>query len=122
MIFKNTNQLQSGSIVWVSVSPPRGERKLRPLVVITRDEEIVLDAKIVGVAITSTFEQPAPDRMVELPWSARGHPVTRLSRRSAAVCDWLVTFRPSDVTQIKGYVPLARLLAIREKVSELADE
>ena len=114
----SSQQLRQGSIVWARVSGRPGKVKLRPLVVITATDEIVLDAPIVGVAITSTFPEPSPAQYVTLPWSADRHPATGLARRSAAVCNWLVELQPSDIEEIKGFVPTRYLLDILERVRE----
>ena len=93
--------------------------KRRPLVIVTATNEMLLDAPIVGVAVTTTYPDPPPREFVELPWSRLRHPATRLSARSAARCDWLVELRPSQVTEIKGYVPTKTLLEILERVADL---
>ena len=111
-------KLQQGTIVWAEVSH-RGIKKKRPLVVITDTEEIVMDCEICAVAITTTYEDPPPDTHIELPWYRQRHPMTGLSRRSAAVCDWLVSLRPGDVIEVKGQVPSKKLLDIINRVREL---
>jgi len=110
--------LRIGAIVWAAIADPRGAVKVRPVVVATRTDEILLDQEWVGVAVTTTFGEPPPDSHVELPWDPIGHPATRLRRRSAAVCDWLVRLRASDVKSVEGYVPGRILLRIVNKVAE----
>lgn len=85
----------------------------------TATSDIVLDQPVAAVAVTTTFPRPTPSNMVDLPWHPRGHPATRLARRSAAVCNWLVELTPSQVRERKGYVPQKTLLAIVERVQEL---
>lgn len=105
--------------MWASIPDPRGgNTKLRPIVIVTDTSEIVLDAEIVGVAITTTYPQPPDRRHVELPWARHRHPATGLARRSAAVCDWLVKLRPSQVLEIKGYVPQLALLEVLCRIRE----
>jgi hypothetical protein len=94
-------------------------KKERPLVVITDTDEIVMDNEICAVAITTTYEDPPPDTHIELPWFRHRHSVTGLSRRSAAVCNWLVRVRPGDIVEIKGRVPSTILLDIINRVREL---
>jgi len=112
-------KLAQGAIIWANVSDPRGYVKRHPLVIITDSTEIVLDRPFVGVAVTTTYPDPPTIRHVELPWSPRGHPATRLARRSAAVCDWLVELRASQVEEIKGFIPTKTLIQILERVRAL---
>jgi hypothetical protein len=112
-------KLQQGSIVWATVPDPTGTPKTRPLVIITATNEIVLDAPIVGAAITATFPDPPPDTHIELPWHPRRHQATQLAKRSAAVCKWLVTLRPSEIEEIKGFVPTKTMVEIMRKVTKL---
>lgn len=84
--------------------------------VVTATDQILLNAQIVGVAITCSFRNPPPENCVLLPWQRSNHPATGLARRSAAVCDWLVTLTPSDIEKIEGYVPRRYLLEILRKL------
>ena len=113
------DQLAQGSIVWARIPDPRGLIKRRPVVILTDAGEIVLNGPIVGVAVTTSFPDPPPRIYVELPCHSRGHPATRLTRRSAAVCNWLVQLQPSDVEEIKGVVPTQTMLSIVNRVREL---
>lgn len=113
-------QIAQGSVVWAEVADKNGFRKRRPVVIITATGEILLNAPIVAAAITTSYAEPPPPNVVELPWTHYGHPATGLRQRSAAVCDWLVTLLPGDVQEIKGYVPTKRLLQVIEKVKTLA--
>lgn len=112
-------QPAQGSIVWADVADPRGQVKRRPLVIVTASDELILDAPLVCAAITTTFPEPPPRAYVELPWYSRGHPATRLRRRSAVACHWLVPLKPSDIVETKGYVPTRVLIEILERIREL---
>ena len=114
------DKLRQGAIVWAEVSH-RGTKKKRPLVVITGTEEIVMDGEICAVTITTTYVDPPPDTHIELPWFRERHGMTGLSRRSAAVCNWLVSLRLGDVIEVKGQVPSRILLDIINRVRELND-
>jgi mRNA-degrading endonuclease toxin of MazEF toxin-antitoxin module len=113
-----TEQLCQGSIVWGAAPDPKGNTKIRPLVVITATNEILLDGPVVAVAITTTYPKSVPHTHVELPWAPHRHPTTMLAKRSAAVCDWLVELRPSQVVEIKGYVPTKTMFEIVKRTSE----
>ncbi len=109
-------QLEQGALVQARVPCPRGKTKKRPVIILTRTQEIVFDEPLVAVAVTTTFPDPAPDTHVELPWHPQRHPATQLCRRSAAVCNWLVPLRPSEIIEVRGYVPSKWLLTIIERV------
>jgi mRNA-degrading endonuclease toxin of MazEF toxin-antitoxin module len=113
---RDAGRLEQGQIVWAEVLDRAGNPKKRPLVIVTSTDEIVLDTPIVAVAISTTFPDPAPDDHVELPWHSRAHPATRLARRSAAVCTWLVELRSSDIKEVKGFVPTATLLEVLKRL------
>lgn len=112
--------LRQGSIVWATAISPRGEVKDRPMIVLNRSSEIFMDLPLVCVAISTSFWDDG-HRCVKLPWSRQAHSSTGLRRRSAAVCDWLVTIRPSDVKSIKGFVPTRLMLEIIRKVNVLTN-
>src|SRR6266540_843287 len=99
-------------IVWITASDPRGNAKRRPVVIVTADHQIAVGRQIVGVAVTTTFPDPPPADHVPLPWDPTRRSVTRLRRRSAAVCTWLVPFEPDAVDEIGGHVPAGTLLQI----------
>lgn len=116
----HSNPVEQGSIVWASVTDRNGHSKRRPVVVVTSTDDILMDASIVGVAITSTLPEEVPHTYIELPWSHLRHPTTGLYKRSAAVCNWLVSFKVSDVVQSGTWkVPLATLDKIIDKVCEI---
>src|SRR5437870_4372201 len=92
--------------------------KLRPAIIITEDSEISPDADLVVMAITTTFTDPPPEFCVPLPWYPRGHPVTRLQQRSAAVVNWLSSIRASDVVGYGGEVPAKTMRVIRAKLDQ----
>ena len=93
--------------------------KRRPLIIITSTSEIMLDGPVLAVAVTTTFPNPTPRSCVELPWYRNGHPATGFARRCAAVCNWLVSLRPSQVDEIKGYLPSRWLSLVIDRVHEL---
>lgn len=114
--------LRQGAIVWIEVPDPRGHLKRRPVVVITPSDEIVLDGEVVGVAVTTSVGEKPPPSFVLMPWTPQGHPATGFRRPCAAVCNWLVGFRPSDVGSIEGYVPRKLLTVLVRRVQESASD
>lgn len=105
---KHRRDVRQGRIVSAWIADKNGYEKLRPAVILNNNEDIQRDRLIVA-AVTTTFPNPPPPNVVPLPWHPAGHPVTRLTRRSGVVCDWLVTIRPDEINTFSGDVP-AKLL------------
>ena len=80
-----------GRIIYTWIEDHRGYGKLRPALVLTRDELLQTGAELIVAAITTTFPKPPPRNHVELPWHPRGIAATRLTARSAVVLNWPVT-------------------------------
>ena len=98
--------LQQGSIVWAELDDPQGRNpKQRPAIVLTPTSEISPDCELVLVAVTSTFDEPLPDNVVELPWDNNRHQVTKLRKRCIAVCDWLAIVKFEDILEVAGRTP-----------------
>jgi mRNA-degrading endonuclease toxin of MazEF toxin-antitoxin module len=111
-------KVDRGSIVFVRVLDPRDKNaKIRPVVILTSATELGDADPHLAVAITSTLPQPLPNDHVELPWHAQKHPRTGLTKRSAAVCSWLLEVMGEDVIRIGGRVPDDKLLEILEKTA-----
>lgn len=113
-------RLQQGSIIWATVADSAGRNaKRRPAVVVTPTAEIKAGEPMVAVAATSSFDASLPPNLVELPWHRSRHPRTGLSRRCAAVCDWLLEIDPSRVEAIGGVVPSAVLAEILARLPSI---
>jgi len=108
--------IHQGSIVWVTMKDRRGFNKRRPGVVLTADDEILLDGPVVVAAITTTYGDPPPQNVVELPWSRQGITRTGLRRRSAVVCDWLIDAAISDLDDTGHFVPTRYLIEILNRL------
>ena len=82
--------LVQGQIVQAEVCDPEGgNRKRRPLVIVTATSEISDQEPLVAVAVTSRFREPLQDDEVLLPWHPAGNVVRSsesLAWRSAAGC------------------------------------
>lgn len=114
--------LAQGSIVWAKVQAPDGSTKQRPLVIVTRTDQITDDRSFVAVAVTTSFPSTTTADYVELPWDSRRHPTTGLRKRSAAACRWLTELRRTDVLEIAGFVPTQTMLAIEKAIRRLHGE
>jgi len=117
---KRVPDLRRGRIVWARVKDPRGQEKLRPALILTPTDEIADESPLVLMAITTTFVDPPPDGHVELPWTARGHKITWLKRRSAAVVTWLVEATTDSIEELGGEVPKKHLAFIDLKLAKLS--
>ena len=112
--------LQQGRIVWVEIHDPAGRNpKLRPAVVLSQMDSLPAGEPFVAVAVTSTLPDPLTPFMVELPWHRKGHPRTRLNRRCAAVCNWLLEITVGQVRDTAGIVPDPQLNDILQRVRDL---
>ncbi len=109
--------LQLGSIVWVEVADANGIVKLRPAVIITATDRISDTGSLDVVAVTSRLVEPLPSDHVLLPWHPKGHPRTRLNRRCAAVCSWIVQIQPGCVREMAGIVPGPVVVEILRRVA-----
>jgi mRNA-degrading endonuclease toxin of MazEF toxin-antitoxin module len=110
-------RLQQGSIVWVRVADAAGRNpKCRPAVVVTPTAEITPGETILVVAATGMFDLPLSPNQVELPWHRNRHPLTGLTKRCVAVCDWLVEIDPSYIDRVGGLVPSAVLADILARI------
>jgi hypothetical protein len=108
--------LRQGSIAWAEVTDSRGNVKRRPVVVVTGDAELSTELIVVAVAVTTTYADPAPVDHVPLPWDPLGRSATRLTRRSAAVCSWLLPVQKDQVEATAGFVPQTVLIEILNKL------
>ena len=103
---------RQGDVVWLTVADPNGFRKRRPAVVVSTEVDVAGQKGVAAVAVTTSFTDPPPPAHLELPWDPFGRSSTRLRRRSAAVCNWIVVAAHTDVEATGGYVPPPILLEI----------
>jgi hypothetical protein len=73
----------------------------------------------VAAAITTTLPNPLTDEFVELPWHPSGTSRTRLTKRCAAHCRWVVELDQDAIKEIRGRTPGAKLLEIIQRVKRL---
>ena len=114
-------QLRQGQVCTALVTPPRGEPKVRPIIIVSRDADIAAESHVHAVAISTTFDLPLSEDLVELPWEQTGRCVTGLNRRSVAVCHWLVRISKDQIQAVKGITPAPALLRILERVRILLE-
>src|SRR5262245_33940771 len=100
-----TQRFIAGRIVWATIADANGIRKLRPALIVTPTDKLTSTGSIDVVAITSRLDMPLPEDHVMLPWHPKGHPLTGLNRRCAAVCTWLAEIKESDIQDVAGIVP-----------------
>ena len=114
----STSSLRYGRIVYAWIQDQHGHKKLRPAVVLTSNEEIPIVEQFAVVAVTTTFADPPPKFCVPLPWHPRGHPMTKLTKRSAAVCNWVSPLTEDQIVGFGGDVPTKTMLMIEAKLPE----
>ena len=111
-----TAALQLGRIVWVTIPDPQGRNpKSRPAAI----HSITGDGMVSVVAITSRIGMAHPDATVPIPWQRNGHPRTKLTRPSEAVCTWMVRLPLSEIRPTAGRVPVAEMMLINEILDRL---
>ena len=102
-----------GRIVMAEVLDPQGENpKIRPVVIVTPDDEIKPGSPFVGVAVTGTLPKRLTSEYVPLPYHPDGRARTQLDKKNAAKCDWLVVLSHEQIVDYKGWVPQDAMVAI----------
>ncbi len=115
-----SSPLSQGRIVWATVPDPRGgNAKKRPAVVVTAPADIDPAGEVQVAAVTTLTGQAPFAETVELPWSAAGHPQTKLKKPCEVVCSWVVSVPVADVQDSGGFVPTDTLAQILVKVARL---
>jgi len=109
-----------GQIVRIRVRR-HGKEKLRPVVIVTPNEEMVEGTPLVGVAITGTPDPPT-GYDVPLPWQSQGRARTGLDRPNAAVCGWFVAFDTTEVVEAIGHAPPEAMRSIEEAIRRYRDD
>ena len=110
--------LRQGHVCTAEIKAERGPTKMRPVVVVSMDDEISRDDFVRVVAVSTSFNEPLSADQVELPWERTGRCVTGLTRRSVAVCTWLDKLPRSSIRELKGFVPAPILLRILQRLKE----
>ncbi len=101
----------------VEVQDPAGTNpKLRPVVIVTPANEVEVADTLIGVAVTTSFSEPLPENQIPLPWQPEARTITKLSKPSVAVCNWLVSMERSAIVEMKGVVPPRVLEKIIERL------
>lgn len=115
-------QLRQGDICTADMTPQRGKTKPRPVIIISKDEEIVSDSDVRVVAVSTTFRLPLSPDQIELPWDHSGNCATGLRRRSVAVCNWIDRIPQDCIKGVRGHVSPMVLLRILDRVKLFIEE
>jgi mRNA-degrading endonuclease toxin of MazEF toxin-antitoxin module len=95
--------VKQGDIVWALRADPQGANEIRrPFVVLTRSNEIAEGETITVAAITTSLPDPLTDEYVELPWHPKGTVRTRLRKRCAVHCRWIVELDLNELDESRG--------------------
>lgn len=114
-----------GRIIWANFVDPQGnEAGPHRAVIITPTEDIEAGKPIRVVVISSKLHWAKAEDMVILPFfpTSAGHPVTRLKKKSAAICNWRPAIKEADITGYGGEIKGKWLFSILKRVKELDKE
>lgn len=115
------DDLRHGDIVWANIDDERGRNpKPRPVVVVSRQDEIDDGGSVMVVAITTTFNEPIPDNQVRIPSHPNRNQITGLRRPCVAVCTWSRMVEQADISQRQGRVTTRALQKIVEFINKSA--
>lgn len=95
--------------------------KRRPGLIISEGQEIAADGSFFVVAISTSISEPLSEWEVLLPWNVSGTTRTKLRKKAAAVCNWIIELSPNEVEDFGGVVPTKLLNKILELVSRLPE-
>lgn len=113
--------LAQGQIVQAEVADPQGgNRKFRPLVIVTATSELSDQEPLVAVAITTRFGAPLQDDEVLLPWHPAGIVRTKLRKPCVAKCRWLCQVAVTEVIEQRGVVPREQMQQIIARINTLS--
>jgi hypothetical protein len=117
------SKLCLGRIVWAIRPDPNGQNsKCRPWIILTATDEISEEDPFVAVAISSQGDIDNSELLVELPWGPGQKSGTKLSRWSAAVCNWFAAIHFSELTEddCGGIVPAKMVMEINKRIQLLS--
>lgn len=121
------SHLCQGRIVWVEqLLDPRGRNpKNRPVVVLTKNDEIETEDTLVCVVASNSsyYENPRPDDYIEIPSHPQVVMKEKLTKPTVAVCRWITEIEKTRLleSQKAGIVRKAVLETILNKVRELGE-
>ena len=112
---------RQGRIVWALMRDSQGRNaKLRPGVIVSSNDEVEREGRFFVAAITTSIAEPLSEWEVLLPWNRSGTTRTKLKKKAAAVCNWLVELSPAEVENYGGIVPARLMNEILERISRLS--
>jgi hypothetical protein len=108
----------------VPVADPNGFNNYRrPVVILTRNDEIEDADTLYGVVASNTAatSQPPSDSLIQLPYQREGRVGTKLKKPTVAVCGWIVAIDKSEIAEedIGGVVPSHLVQLILERRAEI---
>jgi mRNA-degrading endonuclease toxin of MazEF toxin-antitoxin module len=113
---------EPGRIVWADFLDTAGNQTYaHPAVVLTNKEEIDAGVLIFVAVVSTKLHLSKAEHQIPLPWTARpgGHPVTKLNKKCAVVCNWIRSIQEKDILSYAGVVPNETFQAVLARVSEL---
>ncbi|MCI0737650.1 MAG: type II toxin-antitoxin system PemK/MazF family toxin [Gemmataceae bacterium] len=111
---------QRGRIIIAELLDPQGRnRKPRPLVIVSPNEEIEASVPFWCVAVTGALPKKPPEGCVLLRYHPKGHPRTGLRKRCAAIPSWLVQVCEEDIVRYLGSVSTSEMNQILSGIEDL---
>ncbi len=104
-----------GRIFWAIAPGERGGGKSRPMIVVSRQVDIIRTGQVFVVVCSTDFEPPVRDHEVELPHDTDRKSITGLPKPTVAVCNWTTTYSVVDIRETAGLIPAHLLREIRRK-------
>ena len=93
-----------GSIVWAEVTDHNGNKKSRPAVIVTRNEDIKPEGPIVIKAISTQPGAGGP-RIIPLHSCDADRDLTKLTKEWYAICGWYDKITHCDIVYFKLIAP-----------------
>lgn len=112
--------VKQGSVAWITISDPRGvNAKLRPVVIVSANEQVALGTFVTCVAVSGTFKTPLTSGLIPLPWNTKGTASTGFRKPSVAVCTWVVDVDLRELEATGKYIPAKTVTAIHKEIAKL---
>src|SRR4051794_26703312 len=113
--------LAQGLIAWTAIPDSEGGNiKVRPVVILTKTEEIKINGNVKVAAITTDCGRAPFSETVELPFSEPIHPLTKLNKPGEVVCSWVAEVPCARLYSSGGSLPEDVLREVLLKVQRFS--
>jgi hypothetical protein len=108
-----------GQIILAPVADGRGNLKPHPAVILSPSKQILPEAELRVVCVSTQLDVPCPPHHVPLPWQRPRHPKTGLNKPNVAKCNWLARIDQRNVIKVLGFAPPQQLARIERELRNL---